>query len=730
MKRLKKIIKVIAIIFSLLIASSLITGVVYYHAVTSAISLDENKLESTKSASTFNILDSNTKTICPSNETYIEIDKIPSHTKDAFICAEDKRFYKHSGIDYIRVGGAVLSNLKSHSFSQGASTISQQLIKNTHLSNEKTISRKLKEFKLTKELEKNYSKSQILEMYLNNIYFGNGCYGIENASLHYFSKSANCLSLSESALLAGTINAPSVYDIQNNPQKAIERRNLILELMQKYGKISEKEKNIAQNEGLNLKLTKLSNNNFIYNEIIEEACDILNITETQLKNSSMKIETYIDMNLQEDILNTIKNKYSNLPTSPEVASIVIDNKTNGIKSIVGSKKTFNSNKQPGSIIKPILVYAPAIEEDMISPASKILDEKINISGYSPENADKKEHGYVSVREALKNSYNIPAVKLLNELGISKAQSFAEKMGINFSPSDNNLAIALGGFTDGVKLKDLCDAYSTFANNGNYQESKFISKIFNNGKLVYERKLSGKNVMKDSTAYLITNILESTATSGTAKRLKDLPFSVASKTGTVGLSNSSKNSDAFNVSYTSEHTVLCYVGGTVMPENINGATHPTILAKDVLNKLYQNKKPSDFSIPNSVISKQISKSDYENNIVSITENKNDSLTEIFAKNNLPKVSSSSLNLHLEAFNFENKKPILTFFACPNYSYSLIRKNANNKEIILTEENIENVKTIKFEDKTAKSNEIYEYYIEICEKSTNKKFETNKIKLKSF
>ena len=165
------------------------------------------------------MFDCNGTSIKPTSENHISIKKLSSNTKNAFICAEDKRFYTHKGIDFVRIGGAVVSNLKSKSFSQGASTISQQLIKNTHLSNEKTLKRKLKEIKLTKQLEKNYSKNDILELYLNNIYFGNGCYGIENASMHYFGKSAKNLTLAESALLAATINAPSVYDIENNQEK-------------------------------------------------------------------------------------------------------------------------------------------------------------------------------------------------------------------------------------------------------------------------------------------------------------------------------------------------------------------------------------------------------------------------------------------------------------------------------------------------------------------------------
>ena len=198
--------------------------------------------------------------------------------------------------------------------------------------------------------------------------------------------------------------------------------------------------------------------------------------------------------LQKEINNSINSNYSNINKSLQICSIVIDNETNNIISITGNNQTFSSKKQPGSTIKPILVYAPAIENKNISPASKILDEKININGYSPENADKKYHGYVSVRDALKNSYNIPAVKILNETGIEKSQNFAKKLGIEFNENDNHLAIALGGFTDGITLKSICDAYTAFANNGKYSPSSYITKITKNNNLIYQSNHKKQKVM--------------------------------------------------------------------------------------------------------------------------------------------------------------------------------------------------------------------------------------------
>lgn len=725
MKKIKKFMKITFLASLIICVLGICGGVIFYHSTTYGLSLNTQKLNETKTANSLIILDSIGNALTRSDESFIPITKLSSNTKNAFICAEDKRFYTHGGIDFIRMGKALISNIKSKSFSQGASTISQQLIKNTQLSSEKTLKRKLKEIKLTTMLEKEYSKDEILEMYLNNIYFGNGCYGIESAAKHYFSKSAANLTLSESASLAATINAPSFYDLEDKPENVKERRNLILNLMQNNGKISEIECKNAQNEEILLNLQNLSNNTFLFDEIINEACNILNTTPNNLINKDIKIHTKLNLDLISKTKSIIKNNYSNLESNPNIASIVIDNKTKNIISITGSKSIFSSKKQPGSAIKPILVFAPAIENNLISPATKILDEPVNISGYSPNNSNGKFHGYVSVRESLKNSYNIPAVKILNELGISNAQNFAKKLGIEFSDSDNNLAIALGGFTEGITLKSLADAYVTFANNGYFLTSSYITKITQHGKIIYQNLSSPIRVMKESTAYLITDILKETSKTGTAKRLKDFNFEIASKTGTVGCNDSAKNKESFNISYTTNHTILTYFGGTSMPETINGSTYPTMLAKDIISELYKNTKPQNFSTPNSIKQIKLNKEAYENNILKSDSETENFVIENFAADNLPK--NNFLPFSMNIYNFENKKPLIEFETNKNFSYEIIRKQKEKEEIISSSisENI-----ITFEDSSAISNEIYEYFIRFKNLTNNITTESNHITLKSF
>lgn len=688
-------------------------GVIFYHTSTSGLALDTNKLTSSKLSNSLIILDKNGETITRPDESFIPLSKLSNDTKNAFICAEDKRFFSHNGLDFIRMGKAVLSNIKSRNFSEGASTISQQLVKNTQLSSEKTISRKLKEIKLTKELENKYSKDEILEMYLNNIYFGNGCYGIESAAKYYFSKSASKLSLSESAALAGTINAPSIYDIKDKPENAIKRRNLILDLMQKYSKINENQCKFAKSEEILTNITSLSNNNFLFDEVINEACNILKTSPSNLANQNIKIYTNIDTNLINQTKNIIEKNYSNLSSSPSIATIVLDNKTKNIISITGNKNAFKTKKQPGSTIKPILVFAPAIDKKIITPTTKILDEPINISGFTPQNSGHTFHGEVTIEEALINSYNIPAVKLLNEVGISDAQNFAKQLGIEFLDSDHNLAIALGGFTEGTTLKALADAYMSFSNLGDFQPSNYISKITQNEKLIYQKSQNKNQVMQTSTAYLITDMLTKTSKTGTAKRLKNFSFEVASKTGTVGMPNSTKNKEAFCIAYTSSHTFLTYFGGENMPENINGSTYPTMLMKNILEFTYKTSTPENFKIPDDI--KIVMPSTNE----SVTEKK------VYSKDNLPE--NLSVDYKINVYNFENKKPIIEFNTNNNYSYEIIRKSKEKEEIIFSSSND---KIVKFEDKTAQNNTIYEYFVKFCTFSNNETIESNHIKLKTY
>ncbi len=714
-----------------------------------SVSLDTSKLETVKETNNIIILDSekneiNTDYMFKGN-TSVCIEELPEYVKQAFIVTEDKRFYKHNGVDYKRIVGAALKNLKSGAFTQGASTISQQLIKNTHLTREKTLSRKLKEIKLAYKLEKKYTKDEILEMYLNNIYFGNGCYGLEKAANYYFNKKANDLSVGEACMLAGTINAPSVYNPISNNSSAEKRKKLILKLMKKSGKINNEQYQKSANINENVvKSTSKQQNTHIKN-ILNETCEVLNISANKLKNMNLVIETYIDNSLQNYVSDIIKNNKFR-PTcidgkKSEMGIIVVNNKDKSIVAVASSSgiNVLKNKRQPASTIKPILVYAPAFEYGLLYPESIIIDEKININGYSPNNANKTFMGAVSVRDAVEKSLNIPAVKTLSKVGVERAKKFASKLGVEFSENDKNLALALGGMTDGLTIKQLADAYSTFATNGGYKSSKLIKRIIDNeGNVLYEDNKTTKKVMSSSTAYLITDLLRGVVNNGTARRLNSFGFDLASKTGTVGSALSNNNTDAFNVAYTSEYTIVSWIGAldenSLLEPSVNGSTYPTLVSKDILQMLYKNNKPKDFSKSEDVVYEFIDTRSLKSGVVELADNNvsnNNKKVALFNKKYLPEYSKNFEIIipTLEVSMEEGLKPTFNFIASEGHVYTLIRCDVNGEEkIIKVFKNCKKVQ--KHTDYTAKSGQIYEYYLNIERDDVCELKQSNSVKLLSF
>ena len=637
-----KIIKYIALSGIILCLVGVLTCFFIFQATTKNASLNHSNLTGNIKSTTFSTLD-NSEISSVSSE--ISLDKLNDYTLNAFIAKEDKRFYKHNGYDIIRIFGALKNNIKANEVVEGGSTIPQQLIKNTHTNSERTINRKLTEIKLASELEKNYTKNEILEMYLNTIYFGNNCYGIQSASMLYFNKSADELSLAESAMLAGIISAPSSYNPIVNIDTAIEKGKLVLSLMQEQGYITEDERISASQELEAIEINKTSTNFSNYmSYAIKEACDILGVNELP-NNKKVIITTYLNKDLQTEAENMVNSKKYVVKNAndiePDISSIVIDNKTGGIIAFAGNSK-FNLmelRRQPASTIKPILVYGPAIEYNGYVPCSLILDEPINIDGYAPHNATKLYYGYTSLRDNVVRSTNIPAVKLLNEVGLSKAKQFAGNAGITFSKNDNNLAIALGGFTDGVTISELAGSYVTIARGGSFVKPTFVKSITIDGKVVYENSSESSLVMSEESAYILTDMLQSVANYGTGRKIKNVGNFIASKTGTNATNES--NMDAWNASYTTEHTALCWIGNTTgldgsMHDTIKGSTYPTLFVKKLFEKLYANHTPADFKMPNTLTYVDIDKNEYNENhqIYLADDTSTEILSELFNLNNLP------------------------------------------------------------------------------------------------
>ncbi|MBQ3493901.1 MAG: transglycosylase domain-containing protein, partial [Clostridia bacterium] len=422
---------------------------------------DINKIK--HSQINLNLYDNQNRPIEETNKAvcFVNLNTLPKHTKQCFISIEDKNFYEHNGLNYKRMAGAMLKNIKAMKIKEGASTISQQLIKNTHLSSEKTFTRKFNEILLTKQLEKILSKDEILEYYLNVIYFGDNCYGIENASQHYFSKPAKQLNLLESATLAGMIKAPNIYSPIKNSQKSLERRNVVLYELYQDNKINFQDYIKLKSSPLetNVSNPKDEFHNSYSQACYEEASRILKMPEKQIAIGEYKIYTYFNKEKQETLKQAIKQYDFDYD-----CSAISMTKTGEIEAYVGKSnlKIIDIKRQPGSAIKPILVYAPAINENIISPLTQINDEKIDIDGYSPSNVSNKYNGYISVRDCVAKSLNVPAVKTLSYVGVEKAKNYAKMCNIEFDGNDNNLSLALGGMTYGTSLKQLTNSYTALA----------------------------------------------------------------------------------------------------------------------------------------------------------------------------------------------------------------------------------------------------------------------------
>ena len=688
-----------------------------YLIVTSSIKLDENKLVSHDRAITY--LDKNQEVI--DNESVGKIitdsDYIPQITKNAFISIEDKRFYTHNGIDYKGLFRALINNVKSMSFKEGGSTISQQLIKNTHLSREKTLKRKLLEIKLTSELEKKYTKDQILEKYLNTIYFGNNCYGITEASRFYFDKEPYNLNVNESAMLAGIIKAPSNYSPYKNYDKCNERKNVVLSKMLEQGYISKDE----YNENVNLDIQVLNNNKnekFTYFNLLKEEVDNI-IENTPYKYLSLIVETTYDPNLQSILQNNLALDQTNANKSGVI--IGENNEICAYFSTCG--RTY---RQVGSTIKPICVYAPAVEKDILLPMTKLLDEKTDFNGYTPTNYNDKYYGEISARDALARSSNVCAVKVLNYSGIKDAISYAKKLNLNVTDEDENLSFALGATKSGIDFISLANSYTIFNQNGSISDYNLIKRITtSDGLKIYENKKNNRKVYSEDTISLMNIMMRKAVTDGTAKGLSTLPIDLYSKTGTVG--NKNGNTDAYNLSYTKDYVVGIWLGnynGSYLPNNVTGGNHPTLISRDIWNEIYKNKAPEKIKL-NKIVEVAIDKLSYDNdNLIFLADEvapKRFVTKEYFKENLIPKIRSTIFShpkIQKPFLSVNNNDISIRLCQTEFYSYLIYRIVDNREELIFNGKIENNNKT--FIDKYYKANKLVSYKIIPYYQIDNKKY----------
>ena len=617
---------------------------------------------------------------------------IGEQVRKSFVAVEDKRFFKHNGLDYYRLAGAVIHDIKAGYIKEGGSTITQQLAKNALLSNEKTLNRKMKEAKLAKQIEKNYSKEEILTMYLNTIYFGRGIYGITSASKLLFDKTPAEISLPEAAMLTGIVRSPQAYSPLNSPEKATERMRLALSVMRKEGYITEKE----HQDAVNYEYVRPQRDypNYSYqNAAIEEAGQLLNKSEKEILSNEYSVYTYMEPSVQ-NLADKASKSAEFMPNSAcNYLALVADNTTGGVSgySATFEYSVFSLKRMPGSVIKPIVAYAPALDAGYISPATPILDEKTDFGGYSPSNYGENYLGWTTVRKAVSTSSNVVSVKLVNQMGVDYVSYYAEQFGLDLS-EDDGLSIALGGLKYGVSPVQMTSAYMTFANGGNYKNAVFVKEIKDkNGKTVYKHTPDENRVITRETAYLVTDMLMDTAKSGTARKLASLPFDIASKTGTVGVNGSDKNSDAWNMSYTSQNTVCVWYGSisnepdTLLAKNITGGAYPTLVAKYMHRNL---GNPTAFEIPDTIVPIEIDTYATENEHRLIVAGEYTpqkyKVWEVYdSKMELPEVSTyfdNAIPKDLKSNVTEDNKIEIYFSLNANFNYNLYKIGENGDTLL--------------------------------------------------
>lgn len=672
------------------------------------------------------------------NRTVVSLDEIPEHTQQAFIAAEDVRFYIHRGIDPYRILGAIRSNLKSGTLAEGASTITQQLAKLTHLSAEKTIRRKLEEIVLAFQIEQQYTKQEILEMYLNTVYFGRGAYGIQAAARTYFGIDAADLTIGQSAALAAIIKAPSVYAPHISPESNKNRRLYILSTMAENAMISAEEYEEAKEESIWVLAEQEQSEVYSWyiDEILRESSSLLGMTTDEVISGGFSVYSAFDPRLQA-IADSVYEDSSLFPanasdgTPMQSAMAVIDINSGAIRAMIGGRdytvkrglnRATQMRRQPGSALKPLSVYGPALEMGYTT-ASVLLDEKTSFSGgYTPKNAGDRYYGRVTMRTAIRNSLNTTAVRLLEEIGLDASIKYLTKMGIPTQASDRNLSLALGSMTYGVTPVELAAAYVPYANGGVYHTPYCVEKIVSStGETLFERETTGERVISEQNAYLMTSLLQSVVSNGTGTRMLSAGTPVAGKTGTVSMSGG--NRDIWMAAYNTELSVAVWMGFDQtdakhkIPNGITGGKNTASVAASFFKKAYADRDKPQFTSPEGVIWLTLDKraitargsvmlagdltpKDYRLSEVFITSNRPYTVSDIW---NAPPAPSSFYVAH----NADGY-PELHFKAAGTARYR-IQRDAAGESVTLTEMVGSGGQSMTYSDNTAIPGVLYTYRI---------------------
>ncbi len=593
------------------------------------------------------------------NRVVVRLNQIPQHVQEAFMAIEDERFFKHFGFDITGSLRAAYINFRAGEIVQGASTITQQLAQNAFLTTDKTYRRKIQEIWLALQLERVYGKEEILEMYLNRIYFGNGAYGVEAAAQTYFDKGVADLTLAEAAMLAGAIRSPNYYNPFDNLLEAEARMWVVLANMRRLGLITDNQSQAALQEQLDYALPQSPEyahpffvDYVVHHELIEILSTMPGIDSRQeayhaIYTGGLRVYTTLEPNLQmhvEEVLSRtdlypstiyvdlprVREAVNELPAGrdltraqlqelmveeggvaqPQAAIVVADPVTGKIKALGGGRDyrkkvdeilRFTTLRQPGSAIKPIITYAPAFNEGVLAGAGSTLDDSpfTGPQGWKPKNFDNRFRGPISAREALYFSYNVPAVRLFQALSPRVGVSYAQRMGIStIAPEEiDNLSLTLGGFTYGVSAIDMAQAYGVLANSGVKVDLHTVEKIVDsNGKVIYEQFSDPQQILSPQAAFLVNDILQDFVSKYLGRALQiDRP--VAAKTGTT-----ENWKDVYLIAYTPNLVASFWMGydEPKMGSIQQGWRYSTVFLREVFLEAFKDLEIRNFNRPDGIV----------------------------------------------------------------------------------------------------------------------------------
>ena len=574
--------------------------------------------------------------------SFIEYDKISPYIRNAVISTEDRTFWTNPGFSVKGMARAGASLIIHHGeITGGGSTLTQQLAKNALLTQQQTFSRKLEELFFAIEINNVYSKKDILTMYLNNAYFGNGVWGVQDASRRYFGKNASDVTIGEAATLAGILRNPGFYNPIDHMSNALSRRNVVLQLMANNGKITKQQAEVESKKGLTLQNTFKNKDGYKYpyffDSVVDEAINKYGLKEEDVMNKGLKIYTTLNQNYQQNMQNSFDQDWlfpQNAADTTQVqgASVAMDPSSGAVRAVVGGRgnhvfrgynRATQMKRQPGSTIKPLAVYTPALQagyhyDSMLS--NKL--QKFGKNDYEPHNVDNGYSDKIPMYQALAESKNVPAVWLLDKIGVDKGVKSVENFGINVPKKDQNLALALGGLSTGVSPLQMARAYSAFANNGNLpNNSYFITKITDaSGNVLVDNTNQGNHrVISSDTAKEMTTMMLGVFTSGTGRTAQPNGFRVAGKTGSTEVPNSYGfgTKDQWIVGYTPDVVVSTWVGfdRTNKDHFMHGISETGItrLYKSEMEGILPYTAKTEFTekAPNQLINKNGSNSDWTN-----------------------------------------------------------------------------------------------------------------------